>query len=294
MIRLVVDAAEFGRSPTTDAEILRTHAEGIVTSTSVVGNSPRLAALPAELASAPRLGVGLALALVSGSPVAPAASVASLLEPTVEGGPPPGHFRGDPRRFALEWLRGRIRASEVEHELEAQLERARAAGLELDHLCTVGHLGFLPGIGSIVERLARRHRIDGIRTDVEPPTLTWVVDPRRGVELGVLSGLAWLTRRRLGMLRHGPRSWGYMEAGRLDEIRILETIGRMGAGAHELICNPSRHPSLLLASSPASSPSGSSIGQAAARPDLSALRTARVRTAVEQREIVLCRWRDLY
>jgi hypothetical protein len=286
MIRLVVDAAEFGRSPITDAEILRTHAEGIVTSISVVGNSPRLAALPAELAGAPRLGVGLALALVYGPPVAPAASVASLLEPTVAGGPPTDHFRGDPRRFALEWLRGRIRASEVERELDAQLERARAAGLELDHLCTVGHLGFLPGIGSIVERLARRHRIEGIRTDVEPPTLTWVVDPRRGVELGVLSGLAWLTRSRLGMLRHGPRSWGYMEAGRLDEIRILETIGRMGAGTHELICNPSRHPGF--------SPSGSSLGQAAASPDLSALRTARVRTAVEQREIVLCRWRDLY
>ncbi len=290
MIRLVVDAAEFGRSPTTDAEILRTHAEGIVTSTSVVGNSPRLAALPAELSGAPRLGVGLALALVNGPPVAPPASVASLLEPTVEGGPPRGAFRADPRRFALEWLRGRVRADEVERELEAQLERARAAGLELDHLCTVGHLGFLPGIGAIVERLARRHRIEGIRTDVEPPTLTWVVDPRRGVELGVLSGLAWLTRRRLGMLRHGPRSWGYMEAGRLDEIRILETIGRMGAGAHELICNPSRHPSASASASAASS----GLGQAAASPDLSALRTARVRTAVVQREIVLCRWRDLY
>jgi hypothetical protein len=219
--------------------------------------------------------------------VAPAASVASLLEPTVAGGPPTDHFRGDPRRFALEWLRGRVLASEVECELEAQLDRARTVGLELDHLCTVGHLGFLPGIGAIVERLAHRHRIGGIRTDVEPPTLTWVVDPRRGVELGVLSGLAWLTRRRLGMLKHGPRSWGYMEAGRLDEIRILETIGRMGAGAHELICTPSRHPGL-------SPPSGSPLGQASGSPDLSALRTARVRTAVEQREIVLCRWRDLY
>lgn len=284
MIRLVVDAAEFGRSAATNAEILRAHAEGIVTSTSIVGNAPLFAAVPGALGDAPRLGVGLALALVYGAPVVPAADVPSLLEPPGNNAGAPTELRRDPRRFALDWVRGRIRATEVEHELGAQLDRALGAGLAIDHLCTVGYLGFLPGIGGIVERLARRHRIEGIRTDVEPPTLTWVVDPRRGVELGVLSGLAWLTRRRLGMLRHGPRSWGYMEAGRLDEIRILETIGRMGPGAHELICNPSRNP-------PSTSIGNGSVSITS---DFSALRAARVRTAVLEREIVLCRWRDLY
>ncbi len=43
----------------------------------------------------------------------------------------------------------------------------------------------------------------------------------------------------MGMLRHGPQSWSYVESGRLDEIRILEIIGRLGAGDHELICHPS-------------------------------------------------------
>jgi predicted glycoside hydrolase/deacetylase ChbG (UPF0249 family) len=267
MIRLVVDASEFGRSSAIDAEILRAHAEGIVTSTSVVGNAPRLGSLPAELARHPRLGVGLALALVYGEPVAPPATIATLLEPS-------GRLRGEPRRFALDWLRGRIDRRHVQAELEAQLARARAAGLPLDHLCTVGHLGFLPGIGALVEQLARSHRIEGIRTEVEPPTLSWVADPRRGLELGVLTGLAWLTRRRLGLRRHGPQSWGYMEAGRLDEIRILETLGRMGPGAHELICNPARTPANGV--------------------DFAALRAARVRTAVLERGIVLCRWRDLY
>ena len=49
---------------------------------------------------------------------------------------------------------------------------------------------------------------------------------------------AWLTRRQLGARRHGPQSWGYVEAGHLDEIRILEIIGRLGPGPHELICHP--------------------------------------------------------
>ena len=48
------------------------------------------------------------------------------------------------------------------------------------------------------------------------------------VEAGVLTGLNWLTRRQLGARRHSAQSWGYVESGRLDEIRVLEIIGRLG------------------------------------------------------------------
>jgi hypothetical protein len=54
----------------------------------------------------------------------------------------------------------------------------------------------------------------------------------------LLGGLAWLTRRQMGALRHGPESWGYVESGQLDEIRILEILGRLGPGSHEIICHP--------------------------------------------------------
>src|SRR5438876_305708 len=95
------------------------------------------------------------------------------------------------------------------------------------------------GASAAIDRgILRAHRdgIPGLRTVVEPPTLAWLADPVRGVEAGVLAGLAWLTRRRLGALRHGPRSWGYLESGRLDEVRILEILGRLGPGSHELFC----------------------------------------------------------
>src|SRR6201999_3751749 len=85
--------------------------------------------------------------------------------------PPAGTLRDNVIDFARDWYKGAVTAWDVEHELEAQLARARDAGLALDHLCTVGHAGLLPGVGEIVEKLAKRFGIAGIRTSVEPPAL---------------------------------------------------------------------------------------------------------------------------
>jgi predicted glycoside hydrolase/deacetylase ChbG (UPF0249 family) len=292
MIRLVVNADGLGSGAAADRGILRAHRDGIVTSVSVRGDCSDLDGVRAALTAAPQLGVGLTLVLARGRPVAPAGEVPSLLAPG-------GELRRRPAEVALAWARGSIAPAEVEREFEAQLGRALGAGLTLDHLDTADHLGFLPGIGQIVERLARKHRIPGLRSMVEPPTLAWLAEPARGLEIGVLAGLSWLTRRRLGALRHGPRSWGYLEAGRLDEIRILEIIGRMTPGAHELMCNPREddggpdngngHPSAFAAAT--SDTAGRERNGAG---ELRALTGAKVRRAVEQRGITLCRWSDLF
>jgi hypothetical protein len=77
----------------------------------------------------------------------------------------------------------------------------------------------------------------------------------------------------MGQLRHGPVTWGYVESDRLDEVRILEIIGRLAPGAHELVCHPG-------------GPGGAG--------ELAALGSAKVRTALAARGIVLCRWQDLF
>ena len=75
---LVVNADDFGQSPGTSRGIVRAHREGVVTSTSVLGNCEDLAGVAALLAEAPELGVGVHLTLVGGRPVAPAVSLPTL------------------------------------------------------------------------------------------------------------------------------------------------------------------------------------------------------------------------
>jgi predicted glycoside hydrolase/deacetylase ChbG (UPF0249 family) len=266
LIRLVVSAEDYGSSAEADALILRGHREGVVTSVSLVGNAVEFDGALAGLRGATAIGVGVALALVGGTPVAPAAAVPTLVRAD-------GRLRGRGAEFALDWFKGAIAAADVERELEAQIARVRDAGLTVGHLCTAHSLGFVPGVGAVVERLARRFAIPGVRASVEPPGLGWVAEPRRGLETAVLSGMAWLTRRRMGPLRHGPVTWGYVESDRLDEVRILEIIGRLAPGAHELLCHPG-------------GPGGAG--------ELAALASAKVRTALAARGIVLCRWQDLF
>ncbi|HMF44272.1 MAG TPA: ChbG/HpnK family deacetylase [Polyangia bacterium] len=270
-IRLVVNADDFGMSAAISRGIVRAHREGIVTSASLLGNCADLEAARALLSEAPGLGVGVHLALVEGGPVADPAQVPSLLTPA-------GRFMSRGAEFIAAWTKRKIDAGDVEREFEAQVQRIRAAGIKIDHLDTHHHVGFLPVVGRTVEAIARRYDIGAIRSEIESPTLSWVTDPRRGLKAGVLTGLNWLTRRQLGVRRHSAQSWGYVESGRLDEIRVLEIIGRLGPGTHELICHPGEE----------QSPGYDHTGE------LAALLSSKVRRALGQRGIRLCRWGDLF
>jgi chitin disaccharide deacetylase len=278
-IRLVVNADDFGMSAAISRGILRAHNAGIVTSTSLMGNVADLAGAKSALAGAPNLGVGVHLALCGGRPVSAPDNIRSLLAPN-------GAFWPRGQDFIAAWVKGRIVPAEVERELDAQVARVRNAGIAVDHLDTHHHLGFLPVVGRAVEAVARRHDIAGIRSAVESPTLAWVTDPRRGLEAGVLTLSAWLTRRQMGARRHGPQSWGYVESGHLDEIRTLEIVGRLGPGAHELICHPGE------AAAEGEAAEASARYQRTA--ELASLTSAKVRRALERRNVSLCRWGDLF
>ena len=275
-IRLVVNADDFGMSPSISRGVLRAHREGIVTSTSLLGNCTDLEHARALLAEAPGLGVGVHLAMVEGGPVADPATVPSLLASGGMAGN--GIFYARGAQFIAAWTKRQIDPDDVEREFDAQVARVRAAGIKIDHLDTHHHLGFLPAVGRSVEAVARKHGIGGIRSAIESPSLSWVTDPRRGLKASVLTGLGWLTRRQLGARRHGAQSWGYVESGRLDEVRVLEIIGRLGPGTHELICHPGEE----------RTPFYDHAGE------LTALTSAKVRRAIGQRGISLCRWGDLF
>jgi predicted glycoside hydrolase/deacetylase ChbG (UPF0249 family) len=279
--QLVVNADDFGQSPAVSRGILRAHREGIVTSTSVLGNCDDLPGVRALLAQAPDLGVGVHLTLVGGRPVSEPSRVRTLLGPD-------GTFPRRAQDFFASWMRGNIDVTEIEREFSAQIIRVCDTSLFPDHLNTHRHLGFVPAVGRAMETVARRHGIQGIRSAVERPSLAWLTEPVRGLEAGLLTGLAWLTRRQMGSLRHGPQSWGFVEAGRLDEIRILEILGRMGPGPHELICHPGEQDDN---EHDAATTAGETPHQRAS--ELVALTSERLRQAIERRGVKLCRWKDL-
>jgi predicted glycoside hydrolase/deacetylase ChbG (UPF0249 family) len=268
-IRLVVNADGFAGDTALTRGIVRAHREGIVTSTSVIGNCADPNAVRAELAAVPALGVGVHLTLTGGAPIARPSTVRSLLGPDDQ-------FPSEVREVFLSWAKAAPRGDEIEREFDAQVARLRDTGLAIDHLSTCHHVGFLPVVGRAVETVARRHGIAGVRTAVERPTLAWLTEIRRSLTTATLSSLAWFNRRQMGILRHGPTSWGYFESGRLDEIRIMEILGRLGPGIHELICAPRESDDPVESG------------------ELAALLSSRVRAGLARRGIELCLWSDLF
>lgn len=270
--RLVVNADGFGLSPSRTHGVVVAHTQGILTSTSVLGNVDDVASIASELARFPRLGTGAFLSLVGGAPVAKPESVPSLVDGE-------GKFFAQAREVALAWAKAALKPEDVEREFDAQVGRLRDHDLAIDHLCTRDHLGFLPIIARAAENVARRHGIPGLRVAVERPSLTWVTRPSRGLATAGLGAMAWLSRRQLGLRRHGPQTWGTFERGSLDEIHILEILGRLGPGGHELVCQPDLDPRMEDAPS---------------HGEIAALTSIRVREALARRSIELCRWSDLF
>jgi predicted glycoside hydrolase/deacetylase ChbG (UPF0249 family) len=271
-IRLVVNADGFGLSAARTRGIVAAHLKGIVTSTSVLGNAADPEAIKADLDQVPELGVGVLLSLEDGSPVAKPEAVSSLLDGN-------GKFPSRQREILLNWAKVAMQPAHIELEFDAQVARLHDLGLRIDHLCARGSAGFLPVVARAMESVARHHGIAGMRTVVERPTLGWTVDLPRGIATAALGAVAWYSRRQLGSRRHGPQSWGYFERGRLDEIRILEILGRLGPGSHEIICQPDLDPASQIPPE---------------RGEVTALTSNRVREAITNRHIELCRWADLF
>jgi hypothetical protein len=159
--RVVLNADDYGFTTGVSTGILECIAAGVVTSVSVMVNTPgfddgakRLAALPK------RPGVGLHLNLTAGAPVLGAREV-----PTLVGAR--GGFLSIGMLAARAAL-GAVDPADVEKETLAQIARLRAALTEVDHLDSHQHAHALPGILRAVRRAAKSAGVARVRRPVEP------------------------------------------------------------------------------------------------------------------------------
>jgi len=147
-VRLIVNADDFGMArPITDA-IIDCHRRGIVTSTSWMANMPEAEHAARRAREVPGLGVGIHLNLTEGKPISPPDSIPLLVGTD-------GEFL--PKAVQLKRLgSGKAIAEQIRGELAAQLQRARALGMDPTH-CDSHH-----GIHGIAP--VRRAMIDVLRT----------------------------------------------------------------------------------------------------------------------------------
>lgn len=238
---LVVNADDLGVTKGATLGIVRAHREGIVTSASLAATTAFYRHAVDECGACPDLGIGLHFTLTSGRPLSLARDVPSLVNER-------GFFRW---RFASLLLAtfARTRSdllTQVDLELEAQLQRLRADGIRPDHIDGERHVHLIPGIFDLVVAAARRHDVPFVRVgrDIgarflsmgDAPGIAW----RGGfVKSWLLSALSARDRRHIvDGVRSTESVASYLYTGRLDLLlKNLMTAPPL-PGAVEIMVHP--------------------------------------------------------
>jgi hopanoid biosynthesis associated protein HpnK len=244
MRELIVNADDFGLTRQVSQGIIDAHREGIVTSTTLLANGAAFDTAVSMSVRTPRLGIGVHLNLSEGTPVSSKSKIPTLLDAR-------GRLHLAPGRLWIEILKRKLSLSEVELELQAQIEKVIRAGISPTHLDGHKHVHVLPGISDIVIRLAQEFGISPVRCPVkEAPNLRRLLRFSLGAAqtpiikqylVGqAVSGFAQQFRRKLAEagLICPSYFYGLSETGFLDVQSLQDVLSRVSKGTSELMCHP--------------------------------------------------------
>jgi hopanoid biosynthesis associated protein HpnK len=236
--RLIVNADDFGLSPSVNQAVVRAHRDGILTSASLMVNAPGFAEAVQLARANPRLGVGLHLTLLMGRATLPAETIPGLVNAR-------GEFTKHPVGAGVNYFFRRRLRPQLRAEIHAQFEKFRATGLAPDHVNGHLHLHLHPVIFSILmedaECLGIRHfRLtrDCLHRSRQTAQGRWFYRVTHAVIYEWLSRRARQPLRARG-IKHAQITFGLLQNARVDEAYVLGLLPRLPAGDSELYSHPS-------------------------------------------------------
>ena len=233
MKRLIVTADDFGLAVAVNEAVEQAHRRGILSAASLMVAAPAADDAIARARRLPRLGVGLHLVLVDGTPCLPPEQIPDLVGPD-------GRFSQNLIRSGVTIFCRAAARRQVEAEMRAQLEAFRRTGLRLDHVNAHHHFHLHPVVRELLLRLAPEYGIRAVRVPYEPPILAWRATGDR-----LLSRLfTWLLlaqrtrrlRRRLGAAGIVCNDWvlGLSDSGVMRKERVRGYVTHLPEGVSEL------------------------------------------------------------
>jgi hopanoid biosynthesis associated protein HpnK len=227
--RIVFNADDFGASERTNRAILRAHAEGTLTTTSLMVNEPG-ASQAVELANAhPKLGIGLHVVVSNGC-----AARSSAISPD-------GRFAEDPAMTGIRYFFSRSARAAIAAEVEEQFARFARLGLPWSHVDGHQHLHMHPVVWAAVTRQCEAHGIRRIRIPYEE----WRPFTRERLPGRRMEWLFFRTLRRRCLRSIAGRGfmvmdrvYGHLESGRMSSEYLLNLLPQLGGATNEVYFHP--------------------------------------------------------
>lgn len=230
---LIVNADDFGLTEGINLGIIEGFQKGIITSASVMVAADAFTDAIQRTKENPGLAVGVHLTLVAGKPVLAPDRISTLVD---VGG---SFYSGYPSLF-YRLLLGKIRITEVEQELQAQVERFLDTGLNISHVDGHLHVHLYPTLFPIVIRLAQKYKIPYIRCSQEMLIQGQKVNFSRRIKATSLNWVAQLARKKIreANLKTSTYFYGMSHSGHLTEEIWLALLPQVQAGVTEVMCHP--------------------------------------------------------
>lgn len=279
-LRLIFNGDDYGRAVSINSAIVRAHAQGVLTSASLMVTGDALEDAVARAREHPTLAVGLHVAVMGARGALPPAAVPHLVN--AQGLLPRNPFLAGVRFFLSPALRAELRC-----EIAAQFERFADTGLPLAHVDGHYLMHLHPTIFPMLISLAEKYGAPGIRFPRDDLRLTLALNRKRLAGkvtwASTYALLCRLAERRLAQspLAFTDRVYGLLQTGQMHEAFVAALVRRISANVRsaELFFHPSTQP--------LSQPFGPNPG------DLAALLSPRVRQAVSARGAQLISYADL-
>ncbi|MBM3311642.1 MAG: ChbG/HpnK family deacetylase [Candidatus Aminicenantes bacterium] len=230
MKRLIVNADDFGLSRSVNEGIVLAHRRGILTSATLMVNTPGFRQAVDLASENPGLGVGLHLNFVRGRPVSPPGSVPSLVDAR-------GLFFSGGGAFLKRLFSGRIRGIDLEREGRAQVERALDAGVRLSHFDSEKNVHVLPSLMKVVLDLAGSYGIRKVRYIREFGFSRAPGQALKALFLSLACRLSAGRVRRAGVVIT-DRFYGICNSGRMTARRLSQLFTGLKEGSAEVMVHP--------------------------------------------------------
>ena len=234
---LIVNADDFGLTSGVNRAIMELHSAGLVTSTSLVARAGATEEAINFAMRTPTLGVGCHVVLVDGEPVLTPEQIPTLVDPKT------GHFPNSLATFLHRLIRGRIRTTEMEAEISAQIAFLQQRGVRLTHVDTHKHTHVFSAVLRPLLRAARGAGIRAVRNPFEPHWSTRATRRAHWMRLAQVGALRWLepaSRRIIKEEGFVTTSGTVAVAGTgiLDAETLRSLLRSLPSGQWELVTHP--------------------------------------------------------
>lgn len=236
-LKIIINADDFGLCHEVNEAVHDSCEKGVLTSATLMANMPGFDEAVSIAKDLGRLGVGIHLNILRGSPLSDPAKIPTLVNRD-------GKFLGDAMSLWMKFISHRIDIGQVELELDAQMKRVIESGIKPTHIDSEKHLLHLfpalwscacsaavdNGIGAI--RIVRERLDDSIRSIVRSPSqfLKLMILNKRGRGLlKVASGMG---------LKSCDGFFGVADTGRMVADRYRSFLANNDSGSFEIMTHP--------------------------------------------------------